>query len=182
MFARILLWCCLILDFYLLRIFFITGLISLLIIGLLSFFIFPDSVWEDFIFLGICSFLLCCPFYRHTIVRNNLSWSFVFRCSWLYLIFHLWFYWFVPPLFFSWWIWPNIYLSFMWKVEHASELKMSFVKTLSSFLLCCLCILLICCFSYVSWFVICLLTSYNVFLPPPPSPQADVLLFNIAKL
>ena len=113
MFARILLWCCLILDFYLLRIFFITGLISLLIIGLLSFFIFPDSVWEDFIFLGICSFLLCCPFYRHTIVRNNLSWSFVFRCSWLYLIFHLWFYWFVPPLFFSWWIWPNIYLSFI---------------------------------------------------------------------
>ena len=56
-----------------LRIFFITGSISLLIIGLLSFFIFPDSVLGDFIFLGICSFLLGCLFYWHIIVHNNFS-------------------------------------------------------------------------------------------------------------
>ena len=52
--------------------FFITVSISVLVIGLFIFSILPGSVLESFAFLGICPFLLGCPFYWHIIVQSNL--------------------------------------------------------------------------------------------------------------
>ena len=55
--------------------FFITDSVSLLVIGLFMFSI-PVLIFGDYIFLGICPFLLGCPFYWYilkiTLLRDNL--------------------------------------------------------------------------------------------------------------
>ena len=55
--------------------FLITDLVSLLVIGLFMFSI-PVLIFGDYIFLGICPFLLGCPFYWYilkiTLLRDNL--------------------------------------------------------------------------------------------------------------
>ena len=53
--------------------FFITVLISVLVMGLLRFFLlFPGSVLECYTFLRICPFHPSCPFYWHIIADNSL--------------------------------------------------------------------------------------------------------------
>ena len=48
----------------------ITASVSLLVIGLFTFSIFPGSLLGDGTYLRICSFLLGCPFYWHTMNRR----------------------------------------------------------------------------------------------------------------
>ena len=47
--------------------FFITVSISILVMGLLRFSIFPGSVLDSYTFLRICPFLSGCPFYWHIV-------------------------------------------------------------------------------------------------------------------
>ena len=59
------------LDFLLVGLF-ITILISLLVIGLLIFLLFPDSFLGVSAFLGICPFFLHCPLYWLIVVYRNI--------------------------------------------------------------------------------------------------------------
>ena len=55
-------------HFFVGRFLIITDSISLLIIGLFRFSVFPDSFWIGFKFLGIYPFLIDCSICQHTIV------------------------------------------------------------------------------------------------------------------
>ena len=54
--------------------------ISVLVMDLLRFSIFPGSALESYTFLRICPFLPSCPFYWHIVADSSLLWSFVFLC------------------------------------------------------------------------------------------------------
>ena len=51
--------------------FFITLSISLLVIGMFIFSIFPGSVLEGYTFLRICPYLLGCPFHWHRVACSS---------------------------------------------------------------------------------------------------------------
>ena len=74
------------LDFLLVGLF-ITILISLLVIGLLIFLLFPDSFLGVSAFLGICPFFLHCPLYWLIVVYRNILW--LYFCG--VCLFHFWF-------------------------------------------------------------------------------------------
>ena len=59
--------------------FFITILISLLVIGLLMFLLFPSSVLGVLAFFGICSPFFHCPVYWLIVVYRNILW--LYFCS-----------------------------------------------------------------------------------------------------
>jgi len=96
--------------------FLITVSISMLVMVLLRFSIFPGSLLESYTFLRICPFLPHCPFYWHIVADSSLLWSFVFLCC------LLWFLHFILNfadlillcLFsFSWWVWLMICLFYL---------------------------------------------------------------------
>ena len=57
--------------------FLITVSISVLVISLLRFSIFPGSVLESYTFLGIRPFLPSCPFYCHIVADNRRDMGFI---------------------------------------------------------------------------------------------------------
>ena len=75
MFYKIHLWSHLVPDFCMLGVFLTTHSVLLLLIGLFIFSI-PVLIFGDYIFLGICPFLLGCPFYWYilkiALLRDNL--------------------------------------------------------------------------------------------------------------
>ena len=75
MFYKIHLWSHLVPDFCMLGVFLTTHSVLLLVIGLFIFSI-PVLIFGDYIFLGICPFLLGCPFYWYilkiALLRDNL--------------------------------------------------------------------------------------------------------------
>ena len=86
MFGRVHLWSIWTWTFCLLD-FFITILISLLVIGLLIFMLFSSSVVGVLAFFGICSLFLHCPVYWLIVVYRNILW--LYFCG--VCLFHFWF-------------------------------------------------------------------------------------------
>ena len=111
MFDGIHLWNHLILDFvFKAFVFFFNILLvdfNYWIIVCSCFLLIPGFLWEIVhIFLGVCAFLLGCPFYWCIVVHGNLIWSFFcgvcFRFSLLSLL--VW-----ALSLFSWWVWLEVY-------------------------------------------------------------------------
>ena len=109
MFDRICLWSCLVLGFCVLEVFKSQFQFKYLWFVCSYCLFLPGLVLEVCTSLRNCPFLLCCPFYLHTVACNRLLRSFVSLWCQLWLLIFISYFIDLSSLFSSWWVWLKLY-------------------------------------------------------------------------